>query len=73
MSAYAREGSPYGFDSSRMSPTAASPRGKTFVEGYRSDIMNGFEKEHRLYNPVRSHDSGVFDLQLLTMILIDES
>jgi hypothetical protein len=52
MSAYAREGSPYGFDSSRMSPTPASPRGKTFVEGYRSDIINGFEKDHGLFNPV---------------------
>jgi hypothetical protein len=72
MSAYAREGSPYGFDSSRMSPTAPSPRGKTFVEGYRSDIMNGFEKDYRPYNPVCSHGSGVFDLQLLT-VGIDES
>lgn len=52
MSAYAREGSPYGFDSSRMSPTATSPRGKTFVEGYRNEIINGFEKDNGLYNPV---------------------
>ncbi|KAI1056206.1 hypothetical protein LB507_001948 [Fusarium sp. FIESC RH6] len=66
MSAYAREGSPYGFDSSRMSPTATSPRGKTFVEGYRSDIMNGFEKEHRLYNPMnpdRPQSSALVDLK----------
>ncbi|CEI68990.1 unnamed protein product [Fusarium venenatum] len=66
MSAYAREGSPYGFDSSRMSPTAASPRGKTFVEGYRSDIMNGFEKDQGLYNPMnpeRPQSSALVDLR----------
>ncbi|KAK2677430.1 hypothetical protein RAB80_006170 [Fusarium oxysporum f. sp. vasinfectum] len=53
MSAYAREGSPYGYGSNRMSPPAPSPRGKIFVEGYRSDIINGFEKDNQLYNPVR--------------------
>ncbi|UZP40987.1 hypothetical protein NXS19_008803 [Fusarium pseudograminearum] len=66
MSAYAREGSPYGFDSSRMSPTATSPRGKTFVEGYRNEIINGFEKDNGLYNPMnpeRPQSSALVDLR----------
>ncbi|KAM0192015.1 hypothetical protein ACHAPA_003098 [Fusarium lateritium] len=66
MSAYAREGSPYGYDSNRMSPPALSPRGKTLVEGYRSDIMNNFEKDHALYNPMnpnRPQSSALVDLK----------
>ncbi|KAM0240864.1 hypothetical protein ACHAP5_007790 [Fusarium lateritium] len=66
MSAYAREGSPYGYDSNRMSPRALSPRGKTLVEGYRSDIINNFEKGHALYNPMnpnRPQSSALVDLK----------
>jgi len=29
------------------------PNGKTLVEGYRKDIIVGFEKEKPRYNPVR--------------------
>ncbi|RGP59623.1 hypothetical protein FLONG3_11139 [Fusarium longipes] len=49
-----------------MSPTAPSPLGKTFAEGYRSDIMNGFEKDHKLYNPMnpdRPQSSALVDLK----------
>ncbi|WKT40921.1 hypothetical protein QSH57_005727 [Fusarium oxysporum f. sp. vasinfectum] len=66
MSAYAREGSPYGYGSNRMSPPAPSPRGKIFVEGYRSDIINGFEKDNQLYNPMnpdRPQSSALVDLR----------
>ncbi|KAF4441901.1 hypothetical protein F53441_11861 [Fusarium austroafricanum] len=48
-----------------MSPPAPSPRGKMFVEGYRNDIINGFEKEHQLYNPMnpgRPQSSALVDL-----------
>lgn len=30
-----------------------TPPGKTLVEGYRKDILNGFEKDKARYNPVR--------------------
>ncbi|KAF4967108.1 hypothetical protein FSARC_5300 [Fusarium sarcochroum] len=49
-----------------MSPPAPSPRGKTFVEGYRNDIINGFEKENPLYNPMnpdRPQSSALVDLK----------
>ncbi|KAF5658360.1 myosin-II heavy chain [Fusarium heterosporum] len=66
MTTYAREGSPYGYDSNAMSPPALSPRGKTLVEGYRGDIMTGFEKEHALHNPMnpdRPQSSALVDLK----------
>jgi len=30
------------------------PTGKVLVEGYRKDMLNGFEGEKPLYNPVRT-------------------
>lgn len=30
-----------------------TPSGKALVEGYRQDIISGFEKEKPLFNPVR--------------------
>jgi hypothetical protein len=29
--------------------------GKTLLEGYRQEVMTGFEKDHPLYNPVSLH------------------
>ena len=47
-----REG--YGYNAGRLSPpTDSLIPGKTLVEGYRKDIVNGFEKEKPRYNPVR--------------------
>ncbi|KAM0343703.1 hypothetical protein ACHAPU_008294 [Fusarium lateritium] len=66
MTTYTREGSPYGYDSNTMSPPALSPRGKTLVEGYRGDILTGFEKEHALHNPMnpeRPQSSALVDLK----------
>lgn len=53
MNAYATENDPYDFGGSGMSPSAPSPRGKRLVEGYRKDILSGFEKDPPLFNPVR--------------------
>jgi hypothetical protein len=40
----------------RLSPpggqSAVMPTGKALVEGYRKDIINGFEPEKQRYNPV---------------------
>ena len=50
----------YGSNAGRGSPPQGSPPsivripGKTLVEGYRKDILNGFEKENPRYNPVSS-------------------
>ncbi|KAM0427026.1 hypothetical protein ACHAPT_007924 [Fusarium lateritium] len=66
MNAYATEGSPYGYGPSRLSPPAPSPSGKTLVEGYRKDILTGFEKEHPRYNPMnpdRPQSSVLVDLK----------
>ncbi|KAJ4316411.1 hypothetical protein N0V84_007848 [Fusarium piperis] len=66
MNAYAPEGSPYGYGPSRLSPPAPSPSGKTLVEGYRKDIITGFEKEHPRYNPMnpdRTQSSVLVDLK----------
>ncbi|KAM6536795.1 hypothetical protein FALCPG4_002779 [Fusarium falciforme] len=66
MNAYAPEGSPYGYGPSRLSPPAPSPSGKTLVEGYRKDILTGFEKEHPRYNPMnpdRPQSSVLVDLK----------
>ncbi|KAF4984667.1 hypothetical protein FZEAL_183 [Fusarium zealandicum] len=83
MNEYATEGGPYGYDSSnRLSPPAPSPSGKTLVEGYRKDILDGFEKEHPRYNPMntdRPQSSALVDLQdpiqvhLLTETAISDS
>lgn len=35
-----------------MQPPAVTPSGKALMEGYRKDILNGFEKERPAYNPV---------------------
>lgn len=50
MNAYSAEA----YGQSRLSPTAPSPTpsGKFIIEGYRKDIVNGFEKEHPRFNPV---------------------
>ncbi|EEU45864.1 uncharacterized protein NECHADRAFT_59892 [Fusarium vanettenii 77-13-4] len=68
MNAYAPEAprSPYGYGPSRLSPPAPSPSGKTLVEGYRKDILTGFEKEHPRYNPMnpdRPQSSVLVDLK----------
>ncbi|KAF5006115.1 hypothetical protein FDECE_7487 [Fusarium decemcellulare] len=66
MNAYATEGGPYGYGSSRLSPPAPSPSGKTLVEGYRKDILTGFEKEHPRFNPMnpdRPQSSALVDLR----------
>jgi hypothetical protein len=34
-------------------PPVVTPTGKALVEGYRKDILNGFEREKPRYNPVR--------------------
>ena len=54
---------PYGYDGGRQSPAQQANGGgnngvglvggKTLVEGYRKDILNGFEQDKPLYNPVR--------------------
>jgi hypothetical protein len=66
MNAYAPEGSPYGYGPSRLSPPAPSPSGKTLVEGYRKDILTGFEKEHPRYNPVCDSTRGTTPILDLT-------
>lgn len=57
---------PYGYDGGRQSPArgngsvssagngngAGLVGGKTLVEGYRKEILNGFEQDKPLYNPV---------------------
>lgn len=50
MNAYATEA----YGQSRLSPTTPSPTpsGKSLVQGYRKDIITGFEKEHPRFNPV---------------------
>lgn len=40
------------------SPALGAPTGKALVEGYRKDILNGFEKDHPRYNPVRIRPLG---------------
>ena len=48
----------YGYGAARPSAGAAAtarsvaPTGKSLVEGYRKDILSGFEKERPQYNPV---------------------
>ena len=58
---------PYGYDGGRQSPAQQRSGGgggggnngvglvggKTLVEGYRKDILSGFEQDKPLYNPVR--------------------
>lgn len=53
MNVYATDAAPYDYAASRMSPPAPSPTGKTLVEGYRKDIITGFERDHPRFNPVR--------------------
>lgn len=53
---------PYGYDGGRQSPAQGSGSGngngvglvggKTLVEGYRKEILNGFDQDKPLYNPV---------------------
>ncbi len=44
----------YGYEPERLPPAlAVGPSGRAMVEGYRKDILNGFEKEQPRYNPVR--------------------
>ncbi len=43
-----------GYETGRLSPAqAVMPSGRAMMEGYRKDIVNGFEKEKPRYNPVR--------------------
>ncbi len=37
-----------------LGPGAIGPNGRAMVEGYRKDILNGFEKDKPRYNPVRA-------------------
>ncbi|KAH8892033.1 hypothetical protein GQ53DRAFT_841339 [Thozetella sp. PMI_491] len=57
----------YGYDAGRLSPSiVAGIPGKTFVEGYRKEILNGFEREKPRYNPMnpnRPQSSPLVDLR----------
>ncbi|KAK4154455.1 Up-regulated during septation-domain-containing protein [Chaetomidium leptoderma] len=47
-------------------PPVMTPTGKALVEGYRTDILNGFEKEKPRYNPAnenRPQSSALVDLK----------
>lgn len=53
MNVYATaDAGPYDYADPRLSPTAPSPNGKTLVEGYRKDILTGFEQDPPRFNPV---------------------
>jgi len=42
------------YDEGRLSPAqAAAPGGRAVVEGYRKDIITGFERDKPRFNPVR--------------------
>jgi hypothetical protein len=46
-----------------------APEGKVLMEGYRQEVMTGFEKDHPLYNPVSFHaEISTFSL-VLSLIL----
>lgn len=55
MNIYATRTNSYEYGGPRMSPTP-SPNGKTLVEGYRNDIMTGFQKDPPRFNPVCKWD-----------------
>ncbi|KAF7550813.1 hypothetical protein G7046_g7900 [Stylonectria norvegica] len=66
MNSYATEQNAYDYGGSRLSPPAPSPSGKTLVEGYRKDIMIGFEKDPPRFNPLnpqRPQSSSLVDLE----------
>ncbi|KAH6891156.1 Up-regulated during septation-domain-containing protein [Thelonectria olida] len=66
MNVYATDAGPYDYAGSRMSPPAPSPTGKTLVEGYRKDIIIGFEKDPPRFNPMnpsRTQSSVLVDLK----------
>ncbi|KAK3897281.1 Up-regulated during septation-domain-containing protein [Staphylotrichum tortipilum] len=47
-------------------PPAIAPTGKALVEGYRKDVLNGFEKDKPRYNPMnenRPQSSPLVDLR----------
>ncbi|KAK5662863.1 hypothetical protein OQA88_6274 [Cercophora sp. LCS_1] len=60
---------PVGFGAAgKLPPSAAdmAPNGKVLVEGYRKDILNGFEKDKPRYNPMnpdRPQSSPLVDLK----------
>lgn len=67
---------PYGYDGGRQSPAQGSGSGngngvglvggKTLVEGYRKEILNGFDQDKPLYNPMnaeRPQSSPLVDLK----------
>ncbi|KAF7543189.1 hypothetical protein G7Z17_g10944 [Cylindrodendrum hubeiense] len=57
---------PYDYADSRLSPSAPSPNGKTLVEGYRKDILTGFEQDPPRFNPMnpdRTQSSALVDLK----------
>ncbi|CAM1503928.1 Fc.00g015190.m01.CDS01 [Cosmosporella sp. VM-42] len=65
MNVYAETNS-YGYGGPRQSPPAPSPNGKTLVQGYRNDIITGFQKDPPRYNPSntqRPQSSVLVDLK----------
>ncbi|KAK4188800.1 Up-regulated during septation-domain-containing protein [Podospora australis] len=66
-----QDGSGYGSPAGRMMSPAAvqplvAPTGKALVEGYRKDIMTGFEKDKPKFNPLntnRPQSSALVDLK----------
>ncbi|KAH7157037.1 Up-regulated during septation-domain-containing protein [Dactylonectria macrodidyma] len=67
MNVYATaDADPYDYADSRLSPSAPSPNGKTLVEGYRKDILTGFEQDAPRFNPMnpdRTQSSALVDLK----------
>ncbi|KAK7417126.1 hypothetical protein QQX98_004729 [Neonectria punicea] len=67
MNGYAtNDAGPYDYAGSRLSPPAPSPNGKTLVEGYRKDILTGFEQDPPRFNPMnpdRTQSSALVDLK----------
>ncbi|KAI5466940.1 Up-regulated during septation-domain-containing protein [Mariannaea sp. PMI_226] len=66
MNVYAADAAPYDYAGSRLSPPAPGPNGKTLIEGYRKDIITGFEREHPRFNPMnpeRPQSSALVDLK----------
>ncbi|KPM34933.1 hypothetical protein AK830_g11633 [Neonectria ditissima] len=67
MSGYAtNDAGPYDYVDRRLSPPALSPNGKTLVEGYRKDILTGFEQDPPRFNPMnpdRTQSSALVDLK----------
>jgi len=42
----------YGYEPGRLPPPEAAPSGRAMVEGYRKEIVGGFDRDKPRYNPV---------------------